>query len=203
MPSRDCPSPARSRRAPLFAAALAVGAGCLGLAGCGSSTPSQVYDLTAPVGAARQTPGRTQLVVAEPTALQPLESDRIIVRANDGSVSNIGGVQWSDRLPRLLQTRLVEAFENHGRAVARTGVGVNPDTLLQTEIRFFGVRVDGGAQAVVELSVKTINNNSGKIVASRVFKGAVPLAEVSGKSAALALDQAATKVFADVVRWAH
>ena len=197
--SHAAPARLRSPLRPVLAAAFVA----LALAGCGSSTPSEVYDLTAPVGAARQSPGRSQLVVAEPTALQPLESDRIVVRSADGSVTSVGGVQWSDRLPRLLQTRLVQAFENQGRAVARAGVGVNPDSIVQTDIRFFGVSVNGAAQATVELSVKIVNNTSGKITASRVFKGAVPLSDISGKTAALALDQAASRVFADVVRWAR
>ncbi|WP_460448630.1 ABC-type transport auxiliary lipoprotein family protein [Alsobacter sp. SYSU BS001988] len=174
----------------------------LGLTGCGSS-PSETFDLTIPSGAARQNPGRSQIVVAEPVALQALESDRIVVRSADGSVSSVGGVQWSDRLPRLLQTRLVQAFENAGRAVGRAGTGINADQVLQTEIRFFGVSTVNGAEAVAELSVKIVASATGKITASRVFKGSVPLAAVGGREAAVALDKAAQRVFADVVRWAR
>lgn len=175
----------------------------LGLSGCSGSTPSETFDLTVPSGAARQSPGRSQLVVAEPVALQALESDRIVVRSADGSVSTVGGVQWSDRLPRLLQTRLVQAFENAGRAVGRAGAGINADKVLQTEIRFFGVSTVNGAEALVELSVKIVDNASGKIVASRVFRNSLPVASVSGREAATALDKAASRVFAEVVRWAR
>jgi cholesterol transport system auxiliary component len=75
--------------------------------------------------------------------------------------------------------------------------------VLQTEIRFFGVSTVNGAEAVAELSVKIVASATGKITASRVFKGSVPLAAVGGREAAVALDKAAQRVFADVVRWAR
>ncbi|MGL4443114.1 MAG: ABC-type transport auxiliary lipoprotein family protein, partial [Alsobacter sp.] len=169
-----------------------------GLAGCGSfEQPPTTFDLSVPEGARQASPGGRLLVVAEPVALQALESDRIVVRASDGTVSFVPGVQWADRLPRLLQARMVQSFENSGRSVGRAGNGLSADVALTSDIRFFGVRTDGGAQAVVELSAKLVSSD-GRIERARVFRAATPLASVEGRAAAAALDQSMTKVLADL-----
>ncbi|MHB2168854.1 ABC-type transport auxiliary lipoprotein family protein [Alsobacter sp. R-9] len=175
----------------------------LALAGCGSfQSPPETFDLSVPDGARKASPGGRLLVVAEPVALQTLESDRILVRGADGSVSFLPGVQWSDRLPRLLQSRIVQSFENTGRAVGRAGGGLSADVALTSEIRFFGVQTGGGgAQAVVEISGKLVGSD-GRIQAQRVFRAAAPLPAVDGRAAAAALDQAMKQVLAEIVRWA-
>lgn len=190
------PTDLRLRR---VAAAVLLAAG---LAGCGSfEQPPTTFDLSVPEGARQASPGGRLLVVAEPVALQALESDRIVVRASDGTVSFLPGVQWADRLPRLLQARMVQSFENTGRSVGRAGNGLSADVALTSDIRFFGVRTDGGAQAVVELSAKLVSSD-GRIERARVFRAATPLASVEGSAAAAALDQSMTKVLAELVRWA-
>jgi len=47
--------------------------------------------------------------------------------------------QWTDRVPLLLQSLLVEAFEKSGRiaAVGRETAGIRADYVLETEIRDF------------------------------------------------------------------
>jgi cholesterol transport system auxiliary component len=186
---------------PRRAGGLFVGALLLGLAACSGSAPPTTFDLTAPAGAVRQSPGARQLVVAEPTALQALDSDRIVVRGADGTISFLPGAQWSDRLPRLMQNRLIESFENTGRAVSRAGGSVSGDAGLVWDVRFFGVDTTGPAQARVEVSVRLVDATSGRIARARVFRGAEPLGAVDGKSAATALDQVSGRVFAEIVRW--
>lgn len=193
-------APGRSRRAPLRALVLAMAG--LALAACGSSRAPETFDLTVPPRAKISSPGGRQIVVAEPVALQTFESDRILVKSGDGSVSYLPGVQWSDRLPRLLQSRLVQTFENDGRAVGRSGNGVAADLVLHSDIRFFGISLAEGSQAVVEISAKMVDGNSGRIVAARVFRGAAPAGALDGRIAAQALDGATVPVLQDMARWA-
>lgn len=174
----------------------------LALAGCSSGGSLETFDLTLPPAPAKPSPSARQLVVAEPVALQALESDRIVVRSPDGTVSFVSGAQWSDRLPRLLQSRLVQSFENSGRAVGRAGNGIAADVILQSDIRFFGVSTADGGQAVIELSVKLVDGEAGRIQSARVFRSSAPLAGVTGKTAASALDAAMQKILLDIVRWA-
>jgi cholesterol transport system auxiliary component len=177
---------------------LALAGVALALAAC-ASPPPQTFDLSVPSGAVRQR--GTQLAIALPVGIQVLETDRIIVRSGDGSVTALPGVQWADNLPRLIQSRLVQTFENTGRAVGRAGSGVSASTVLAPDIRFFGIVTAPQAEAVVELSVKMVDANSGRIVAGRVFRSVVPVATVSGPAAAAALDQAAMRTFSEIVRW--
>jgi cholesterol transport system auxiliary component len=189
-----------SASSPIRAVCLAVLLTCLGLAGCASAPPT-TFDLAVPSTIVRQASGGPQLVIAEPVALQTLDSDRIIVTAADGSVSAVPGAQWSDRLPRLVQTRLVQTFENAGRAVGRAGGPLAAPRTLYSDLRRFGIITAGSPQAVVEITAKMVDTQGGRIVASRIFRVAVPVGGVAGREAAAALDQAATKVFADIVRW--
>jgi cholesterol transport system auxiliary component len=171
------------------------------VAGCGSTgSPPATFDLTLPPGKSSSSPGRQQIIVNDPTALQPLDSDRILV-TNGPALSYLGGAQWSDRLPRLVQARIVQSFENGGRTVGRPGNGVSADYQVDSDIRAFGVATGEGAEAVVEISAKIINARDGRIVGARVFRATAPVAAVSGKDAPPAIDQAATKVFGELVRW--
>jgi cholesterol transport system auxiliary component len=173
------------------------------LAGCTGSAPSTTFDLTAPSGFGRVAGGRSHMVVAEPTTVQALDSDRIIVREAAGAISFLGGAQWADRMPRLVQTRLIQTFENGSRlgAVGRPGERIVPDLQLNTDVRSFSID-SGTREAVVEISAKLVNDRTGKVRAARLFVGKVPVAAVEGPAAAQALDQALGLVLVDIVRWA-
>ncbi|MGX7704073.1 ABC-type transport auxiliary lipoprotein family protein [Methylobacterium sp. Gmos1] len=194
------PSP---RRAP-----GALAAGCLAaalallLGACGSGAVPTTFDLTALPGAARSGAARRSIVVAEPVGLQPFEADRIIVREPGGAVSYLGGGQWADRLPRLVQTRVIQSLENANRlkSVSRPGDKVAADTILITELRAFDIDA-GTREAVVDLSAKLIQESSGTVVAAKVFQARVPVAGVNAPVAANGLDRALSLVLADLVRW--
>lgn len=195
-PSLD--GPARQTAPALFCAF----AGLLILSGCGSSAPPPVtFDLTVPPGRAQSAPGRSQLAIADPTALQPLDTDRILV-VSGPTISYLGGAQWSDRLPRIVQARLIAVFENSGRAVARPGSGVAADYSLNIDLRSFGVAAGEPPESVVEISASLVALREGRIVSARVFRTSVPIAAVKVADAASGLDEAATRTFADIVRWA-
>ena len=182
----------------LCSAAIAALAG-----GCsfGSSSSVTNYDLTAPRGTPAGGGGIGQLAVAEPVAVQPLETDRIIVKDASGAVSSLGGGQWADRLPRLVQARLIQTFENSSRIKAsRPGERVTPDYQLNTEIRAFHVQAVT-SEAVVEISVKVVDDRNGRIVIARVFSGREAIAAIDAQNAAQALDRALSGVLTGIVRW--
>jgi cholesterol transport system auxiliary component len=178
-------------------AALALLAGA-----CSSSPAPTTFDLTAPRSPARGGAISGQIVVAEPTTIQSLEGERIIVKDAAGSVSFVGGGQWADRLPRLIQARLIQTYENSSRirAVSRPGDRVTADYQLNTDIRAFQIDAATG-EAFVDLSVRLVNDRSGRIGAARVFTARVPVGAVDAPKAAQALDQALSIVLLDIVRW--
>lgn len=171
-------------------------------AGCSSSSTVSNFDLTAPRQVRAGGSALGQIAVAEPVAVQPLETDRIVVKDAAGAVSAVAGGQWADRLPRLIQARLIQTFENSSglKAVSRPGGGVTPDYQLNSEIRAFQIDVPTG-QAVVELSVKLVQDRTGRIATTRIFTGRVPVGTIDAPNAAQALDRALSIVLVDIVRY--
>lgn len=172
---------------------------------CGSASVA-TFDLTAPTQFPRAAgQPRGQLLVGEPASLAVLESEKIVVRPAQGAVTHLGNAQWSDRLPKLLQARIVQAFENAHRlrSVGRPGDRISGDYQLVTDLRAFQiVFVDGKAMADVEISAKVVSDRTGRIVSGRVFKARVPADQAEGPGAAQALDAAFGHVAVDIVLWA-
>ena len=198
------PSPPAGVRLPLKAALTAIGLVLSGLTACGGGGTPLTFDLAAIPGQARPGgPGRS-IVVAEPVGLQPLEADRIIVREPSGSLSFLGGGQWADRLPRLVQTRLIQSLENSGRlrSVTRPSDKVVSDYQLVSEIREFDIAA-GSGEAVVDISAKLISDSTGKVAAARVFAARVPIGKVDPQTAATGLDAALGRVLGEMVRWVN
>ena len=196
LPPVKQPGRPSSRRLSFAAAALAA----LALAGCGSGATT-AYDLSAARGGAR---GRVagQLVVAEPATIQAFEAERIVARDQAGTVSLLSGGQWADRLPRLIQSRLIETLEggSRTRAVGRPGDGITADSQLNTEIRAFQFDARTG-EAVVEISAKLVDARSGRVLAGRVFSGRTPVGSANIAEVAPALDRSLTTVFVSISRW--
>lgn len=170
------------------------------LAGC-SGSPLLTYDLTAP----REPPARViglQIVVSEPAAVAPLDADRIVVRSPTQGLTVLPGAQWSDRLPELVQSRIIQAFENARllKAVGRPSDRLVPDYNLISEIRRFEIDAASG-EAIVEIAVKLVGDRSGRIAAARVFEARAPSGAANGAEASAALDRAMTQVLRELVAW--
>ncbi len=174
------------------------------LAGCGGGATPTTFDLSAPSGFGRVGGSRAALIVVEPTTVQTLDSDRIIVKDSAGALSFLGGGQWADRVPRLVQTRLIQTFENGSRlgSVARPGERIVPELQLNTDIRSFNIDAASGA-AVVEITAKLVGDRTGRVQRARLFSARVPASAVDGPAAARALDRALSQVLIEIVRWAR
>lgn len=181
-------------------------AACLALAtlaACATGAPPATFDLTAPRDGLSAGRGRGLLVVAEPQALAAYDSEKIIVRTGEGGIAYLPDAQWSDRLPRLIQARLIQTFENGRRirAIGRPGDRLVPAAQLNSEIRQFGIDARTG-EAMVEISVKIVNDRSGRILAGHIFTRRVAAGgATSGPAASAALDLAAQETFRDIVSW--
>jgi cholesterol transport system auxiliary component len=184
-----------SRASLLFALLLSA---CSSLGGV---KPLDTFDLTTP-DAVKAGPrkGKVQVLVTEPQALKALDSENIVVRNGASQIQYLAGAQWSDRLPKIVQARLIQAFEKSGRfgGVGRPGEGLAIDYQIITEIRAFGIE-DG--VAVVEIGAKLLNDRNGVVRSSKTFSASVRAG--SGANGFVeALDQAFSGVAADLVAWA-
>ena len=186
------------RRAGLPALFLA-----LALGACAGESSMQTFELLSPqeFGEVRGRGG--SIAIALPTAIRVIDSERVIIQPTPGEVNYLSGARWSERVPRLVQTRIIEAFENSKRVriVTREGASLRTEFKLDTEIREFGVMVSPQQQAVVELSVKLVQGN-GRVVATQVFTGRAEASSVDGPSATAAINAAFGNVLIDLVRWA-
>lgn len=186
----------------LAAALLAV----LAVAGCaGSSTPTAIYDLTASAseaGVGRARAG-VQILVPEPRALQALNTDSIAVRPTAQTISYYGKVKWSDRLPRVLQTRIVQAFEDTGRvhAAGFPGEGLLINYQLPIEIRNFELHSEGAPTAVIEVAARILDDSNGRVVATRIFRAEARAGGDSVDAAVAAMDVALKQVLDELIRW--
>lgn len=172
----------------------------------GGSAPPLTYDLLAPristVSAPK--PAAFQLVVNEPNAVRSLESDRILVKPEPEQVTYYKNAVWSDRLPRLMQMRIIEAFQNAGlvRAVGSRADRLDADVELVTEVRSFHVEISGGkAQAIVSLYVKMIDGKRGRIIASRGFESRNATNAADASDMVGALNHAFDAMLREMVPW--
>ena len=194
---------ARVRRL-LLASVLAPGLS-LGLVSCGSKASNDTFDLTASVSevATAASARNRQLLVADPSALKALDSEQILVRVSGAEIRYLSQSQWSDRLTRVVQSKLVEAFENTGRlgGVGRPGQGLAIDYQLITDVRSFEIAAEGTDRGVVEISAKLLNDRNGTVKAQRVFRAEVPSSGSDSSAYVAALDRAFARVTADIVAW--
>lgn len=171
------------------------------LAGCSAlgSSALDTYDLTAPTVAARAKGRTLQVLVPEPVVDRAYDTERLLVRSSPTEIAYFSGVQWSDRLPRLVQSRLVQTLERSGRfrAAGRPGQGLAIDRQLVVDIRAFDYRPAEG-KVVVALGVKTMDDRSGRVLAT-VEHAAEEPAGGDAKSVTAAFDAALGRVLTAIV----
>lgn len=160
--------------------------------------PRATYDLAAVADGLPARAPRGQLAVFEPVAIEPVLTDRIVVRSNE-TLATLGGAQWVDRLPVLVQTRLVQSFENARilRGVGRSGIVA--DYTLHTEIRRF--ELDSGKGEVVAEIFARLSGASGQAVAGRLFSARIPVQGDDPATVAAALDASLKQVMREIVVW--
>jgi cholesterol transport system auxiliary component len=173
------------------------------LVGANSEPPPVTHDLLA---SARRGLGRIsiQLTVNEPSAVEALSSSRIAIKPGPHEISYFAAAVWTDKLPRLLQLRLIETFENSRilKAVSTGSDRIRGDFGLALSIRDFQVEVNGGsAQAHVRLNVKMVDEDRGQLVASREFSATVRAHNDGVEAGVDALKEAFSSVSTQIMRW--
>lgn len=173
------------------------------LTGCGTAAKNDTYDLSAAtVDGTGPSAKSKQILIADPTALKALNSDQIVIRVSPSEIQYLSRSQWSDTLPRMVQSKLVQAFENSGKlgGVGKPGQGLAIDYQLVTDIRSFEIDAASGNKAVVEISAKILNDRNGTVRAQQVFRATAP-AGGDNVSFVKGLGRAFTSVADQIVGW--
>jgi cholesterol transport system auxiliary component len=190
---------------------LAVGGSTLVLAGCGgivgpSDPPPQIYVIQPQLQALSSMPKVPwQLVVGQPSASESLDTLRIaLIRGQ--ALDYYANAQWTDSVPLLFQTLLVQSFENSGKvvAVASATEGVRADYVLGTEIRNFEAHYasDNGAPTiVVDVVARLLTVDQRDVTATLFSRHEAPAARNDLPSVVSAFDQAVGATLGEIAAW--
>jgi phospholipid/cholesterol/gamma-HCH transport system substrate-binding protein len=167
-----------------------------------AKAPMPTYDLAAPTSFPPLKKLSGGLTVAEPSAVVMYDSQRVLPQAKDGGFTFIEDAQWSDSLTKLVQAKLVQAYENAQlfASVNRPVEGIAPENQLLIDIRSFSVSASPAPSADVAFAAKLISAD-GKIVAERIFHRSVPIPTTGEADAIPALNDAFVGVETDLVAW--
>jgi len=172
----------------------------------GTGTPAAgpaVYDLAA---ATDFPPGnktiKGQLVVPDPSAIILFDSQKILTRSGEGTYSAIANGQWADNLPKLVQARLVQSFENAHQlsAVSRPLDQLNAEYRLEITIRGFQIGLAPSPAALVDVTARIVSDK-GTVAEARSFTANVAADGTDAKAAVAALNRAFAQVATEIVRW--
>ncbi len=161
-----------------------------------------IFDLPAPRNfpAIDKLPA-VQLAVPEPTAVLALDTQRILVRSDGGETPTFAEARWSDNLPKLVQAKVIQGFENAKFVRVRRSIdGPTSDHQLLIDIRHFRVVASATPVAEVEFGVKLLGID-GRVLAARVFQGTAPVAAMNASAAASGLGQAFEQAATELVLW--
>ena len=204
--SAHVPFSALNRRHLLLGAATAVlVAGCGGnLIGPGPAP--QLYLLKPDFGPVDGPAVSWQLDVETPDASDSLDTSRIALLNPPARLDYFANAAWPDQLPALVQSALVQAFEQSGKitGVAADSAGLRSDYTLLTEICDFNAVYDAPdsvPKVKVRIVAKLVHSHARDIVQTLEASQEVPAGANSIDNVVIAADQALSTVVKQIVEW--
>ena len=149
-----------------------------------------------------------QLLVESPVAAAGLDSLRVALQSTPLKLDYFANVAWTDRAPQMVQTLIVESFENSGKivSVGRETIGLRANYVLKTELREFQAEyIDGGLnqppKVNVRMNAKLVEMPRRAIIAGDNFQ-AYTTADSNNLDAIVgAFDESLGKVLRRLVEW--
>ena len=146
------------------------------------------------------------LTVIRPNTSAFLDTNRIAVRPEPNVLQVYKGANWSDTLPDLVQTAVVEGFENSGKikTVSRQNSGVPAEVALLLDIREFEAVYAPGARipaASIRIHAKLLQYPSNRVIAIRTFSTDVPAASKRIPDVIQAFEQGMVRINGEIVGW--
>lgn len=172
----------------------------------GQGPPPSLYRLTPKSTFREDLPTvEWQLVLEPPIANGSLNTTRIALQRSPTQMEFYAKSGWVDQAPLMVQTLMVESFENSGRivSVARETGGLRADFVLKTELREFQTIYyrSGAPEALVAVNAKLIQLPQRSIIASRSFEHLAPANADQIDDIVVAFDDALDKVLRGLVEW--
>ncbi len=207
---RDGPQPGHHDRRQLLRAALALPlAGAL--AACEGVIPGRgplpdLYRLTPKSTFAPDLPTvEWQLLLEPPLTNASIDTTRISLQRSSTSVEYYARASWSDRAPQMIQTLMIESFENSERivAVGRDSVALRADYILKTDLREFQAEYMGGPNPRVHVTMiaRLVKMPRRSIIGADKFEAVIEARADTMAAIIAAFDQALGKVLRRLVEW--
>ncbi len=146
-----------------------------------------------------------QLTVVKPVAQAALSTARIALQHSPISLEYYARASWTDTAPLMIQTLLVESFENSGRivSVGRQSVTLRADYSLLTELREFQAEYkdDGPPGARVRINAKLVRMPQRIIIGTLTVERVEKATGNTLPQIVYAFDIALGKVLKRIVTW--
>ncbi len=211
---RDGPQPDSRGRRQVLRAALALPlalplAGALGA--CEGIVPGRgplpdLYRLTPKSTFAADLPTvEWQLLLEPPLTNASIDTTRIGLQRSSTSVQYYARASWSDRAPQMIQTLMIESFENSERivAVGRDSVALRADYILKTDLREFQAEYMGAPNPRVRITViaRLVKMPRRAIIGAEKFETVIEARADTMEAIIAAFDEALGKVLKRLVEW--
>jgi cholesterol transport system auxiliary component len=150
---------------------------------------------------------RKQLIIEEPVAAGGLDTSRIALRPHATQLQFYADARWTERAPKMVQTLLVESFENTNKiiSVGRQSIGLRSDFTLKTELREFQVEQSPDSENMsvrVRINAKLVQQPTRVIIGSQSFEYARETpSDSTMDEIVVAFDIATGKVIKRLVEW--
>ena len=159
---------------------------CAALALAACATPRETFDLPPEALTIGRVHGAA-IAILEPSASSIIDTNRFVIRGEGGELAYLADAQWSDTVPRLAQTRLIDRLTSRGLNAVRPGDGAA--FRLSTELRRF--EIDQGREtAIVEIVARVSSDKDSARVKEKVILGEAPAPHTLGPDAARAYEAA-------------
>jgi len=146
-----------------------------------------------------------QLAVEEPNASAYLNTSRIAIAQSATSSDYYAKTGWTDRAPLMVQTRIVDSFENSHKiiAVARESIGLRANYVLQSDLRNFEAMYIYGKPPIahVRIVAKLVRMPDRQIIGVGSFERCVRARADKVPKVVEAFDQALGSVMKRLVAW--
>lgn len=150
-----------------------------------------------------------QLLIELPEAPAGLNTTRVALLRDQTELEYYARANWTDRAPSMIQTLIIESFQNSGAivAVGRESIGLRSDFVLKTELREFQAEYPAGPasgrapDAHVRLNGILVQMPRRAIIASVQIDRKMPAAADRLAAIVAAFDDALGSALKELVTW--
>jgi cholesterol transport system auxiliary component len=173
----------------------------------GTGAPPQLYVLTRKSTFPPDLPQVSrQLLVDTPIAPAEIDTARVALSRSPTTIDYFANAAWSDRAPAMVQSLLIESFEQTGKipSVARDTAVLRADYILMPELRRFEARYQNGEApptVLVRLLVRLVKMPERTIIGEDIGEGRETATANAMDAIVEAYDEALGSVMKRLIAW--